>query len=57
MGEIYCLTAPGPNEAEFKDVRRENLKGNAELRWVQAERDLLNNPAAYVAKNLAYGTP
>ena len=35
---------------ELLEVKKENLRLRAELRWVQEERDILKKAAAYFAK-------
>lgn len=49
--KVYAPNATDRYEAEFKVVRRENLKRKAELSRAQEERDLLKKAATYFAKN------
>ncbi len=49
----YSPHATDRDEAELKEVRRENLKLKAELRRAQEERYILKKVAASFAKNPA----
>ena len=49
--KVYAPNATDRYEAELKEVRRENLKLQAELSRAQEERDILKKAAAYFAKN------
>ena len=50
--KVYSPNAEDRYEAELKEVRRQNLQLQAELRRAQEERDILKKAAAYFAKNL-----